>query len=590
MTDQAKKPTSATAKAQTSGSAFWVLVRTLAVATLFVVGFEAVARHFDLLDPTELDDVYLGFPGTSELYRKEQVADGRWIHRTSPNKLKVYREVTFRVEKPQEEFRVFCIGASTTRSDSFMVPDGSYPAMLEIYLAELMPDRKVRCINSGGGGMSSIQNLEVLREVLHYQPDLICICPEAGDKNLIPPSPEGVMAVKDDDDPLRVPVRRALSRSRLYVGARETLRRVQQDDREDAAMRSAFSAFFLYAIGRPFATDSFSRLFELKHDRVPTVMPYAIPAAEIDRAHARFRANLHEMARLCRAASVPLIFLMPLRNPKASFYLRFHIDPSEIKPGRQEEWQDLYTRGLAAKQAGRHEEALRLLKQVRELYVDDRDEILAFYLGECLEQLGRTAEARAEYELPYQRNPSTTILKQTVEELGVPTANPYPLVVRNTKDGIPGYDEFTDSVHPMPDTNRAIALSIIELIRAREMLPLAGRDRQRVAEAAVKTRVSKFSAPEHNRMVKAMVEGRVDDAIKIGRSLPENVLIEERLLEPLYLGWALTMKGDIDGSRDLYRKLRRFRLKGMEDQALPALDSDADVIRVAFAGDVFAWF
>src|SRR6185503_12961762 len=66
--------------------------------------------------------------------------------------------------------------------------------LLEIYLGCLLADKAPRVLNAGGGGAGSIQNLEVVREVLNDQPDLLVIYPEGGEKNLVPPLPQGIMA------------------------------------------------------------------------------------------------------------------------------------------------------------------------------------------------------------------------------------------------------------------------------------------------------------------------------------------------------------------------------------------------------------
>jgi len=50
------------------------LIRSVAVCALLMLAFELAARHFGWFDPTERDDPYLGFPGTSSLYRVERAA------------------------------------------------------------------------------------------------------------------------------------------------------------------------------------------------------------------------------------------------------------------------------------------------------------------------------------------------------------------------------------------------------------------------------------------------------------------------------------------------------------------------------------
>jgi tetratricopeptide (TPR) repeat protein len=566
------------------------LFRSVAVCALIVLAFELAARHFGWLDPTERDDPYMGFPGTSPLFRVERAADGSEVYSRSPNK-DSYRAASFPVEKPPREFRVFCVGGSSVRSDAFMNPDASFPHLLEIYLTSLLIDKVPRVINAGGGGAGSIQNLEVVREVLHDQPDLLVIYPEGGEKNLVPPMPQGVMARADDASPLRVFARTHLAPLRVYDAVRLAYEKLLPHQFAGTASASAFSALALSAIAHPFTPTTFTRLFELKQDRVPPVMQHPIPVEEIEHAHQRFVRNLDTMAELARAAGVPIIFVQPVRNTKASFYLRFHIDPSEIRDGDVDGWRAAWEAGLADKRAGNWEQAAAELKGVRDFYVEDRDEILAFDIAECLEHLGRFEEAQAEYAKPYLEHPMHGLITQAGAEEGVPVVDPFPALVAIADHGIPGYDLFTDSFHPMPATSRIIALSVIEELRT---LGLGGRQRPaehaafEAGEKRVQDIFSRSPTPKANLMLRAILAGDYDEAVSIGRSIPEENLLGTGLIESLYLGWALTRSGDLPEARKLFGKMRAKQWKSWI--VPPVLDTDEDMVRNAFAGDLFAWF
>jgi tetratricopeptide (TPR) repeat protein len=446
-------------------------------------------------------------------------------------------------------------------------------------------------INAGGGATGSIQNLEVVREVLKDQPDLLVIYPEGGEKNGVPPLPQGVMARADDASPLRVFARTHLAPLRIYDAVRLAYENLLPHEYAGTVSASAFSALALSAIAHPFTTTTFTRLFELKQDRMPPLMPHPIPPEEIDHAHQRFVRNLDTMAELARAAGVPIVFVQPLRNTKASFYLRFHIDPSEIRDGGVDGWRAAWEAGLADKRAGNWEQAATELKGVRDFYVEDRDEILAFDIAECLEQLGRFDEAQAEYAKPYLEHPMHQLITQAATEEGVPVVDPFPDLVAIADHGIPGYDLFTDSFHPMPATSRIIALSVIAELRT---LGLGGRQRPAehaafdAGEKKVQDILNRSPAPKGNLMLRAIFAGDYDEAVRIGRSIPEASLLETGLTESLYLGWALTKSGDLTEARKLFAKMR---LKQSKPWIVPpVLDTDEDMVRNAFAGDLFAWF
>jgi tetratricopeptide (TPR) repeat protein len=569
------------------------LLRSIAVAACFVLAFEAVARQAHLLDPTDRPDPYLGFPGTSPLYRPEVADDGSDVMRRSPNKDHQYRPEEFPATKPAGEFRVFCIGGSSVRLDAFMTPDGSFSHMLEMYLQGALPRGMTpRVINAGGGGAGSVQNLETVREALDLQPDLLVVYPEGGEKNLIPPAPQGLMARADDASPARVVTRRLLAPLRLYVAAREFYDWLLPSTPDTANSLSAFSAFSMYTIARPFGPESFSRLFEMKHDSVPELMPHPIPAEEITHAHARFVRNLETMGELAHARGVPLLFVYPVRNIKASLYLRFHVDPSEILPGHITEWHQLYADGLKKKHDGQLAEAIVKLRSVRKQYVDDRDEILAFDLGECFEQLQRWDDAREEYEKPYLRHPMRALIAEAAQSAGVPTVDPFPYLIKVAEHGLPGFDEFTDSFHPMPKVSRIIARAILDGIRKQGIVPGLREDgspEMGSADQRVQGLVASCRIPIPNRMYHAILDGNDAEAIALGRSIPVDQLYSDlHIFEAMYLGWALTRTGDLDGARAVYDGLHAS--KWTPKTSLPPLDSNKDIITNAYGGDLFSWF
>lgn len=576
----------------------WLRGVLLGLAAL--VAFEVAAREAGWLDPATRPDPYMGFPGSPPLYSREPAADGAGgaadgvvTLRTSLNKRDVnYRDQRFPMPKPAGEFRVFCLGGSSVRSENWIKPDGSFPGMLALELWGRIPDITPRIINAGGGGTGSVQNLEVLREVLDYEPDLIVVYPEGGEKNLIGPTPQAELARKDDDSPVRAAVRRGLSRLRSYVGMRLAYQALMPRQPPGGGVSSAFSALATFAVSRPFLPENFIRPFEMKLHGVPVLMEHPISREEIERAHQRFSRNLATMAELCRARGVPLIFVQPVRNLQAVFYLRFHIAPEEILPGRQEEWREHYQRAVELRRLERWDEALAELAAVRQLYVDDRDELLAFLMGDCLLELGRNAEALQQFELPYLRHPMRELIDRAGQQAGVPVAFPYPDVVAVSSGGIPGYDEFTDSFHPMPKINRVIAASIADTMAAAHIGPAqrpADAKERGLASSRLDAIVASIPTPIHTAMTSAILHGDPAKAVALGRTIPEKDIMTQQPVTAVNLGWALAKTGNVAATREWYQKLRAGT-NYANAQNLPPLASDEDIVKNAFGGDVFAWF
>jgi tetratricopeptide (TPR) repeat protein len=569
------------------------LVRGMLVALLALAAFEAGSRQAGWLDPSRSPDPYLGFPGTPPLFVPERGPDGAAVMRTAENKRDtIYRDSRFPVPKPPGEYRVFCIGGSSVRSEIWLNPDGSFPGLLGIELWGRLPGLTPRVINAGGGGQGSVQNLEVLREVLDDEPDLIVVYPEGGEKNTIPPSPQAALAVKDDESPLRASARRCLNRLRSYQAAKLAYQALLPRAPAGGDVSSAFSALATFAVSRPYRAENFIRPFEMKLDGVPVLMEHPIPAAEIERAHARFLRNLATMAALCKERGVPLLFVQPVRNLEAVFYLRFHIAPEEIQAGRIAEWRQLYERAVALRHEQRWEEALAALGQLRQLYVEDRDELAAFLAGDCLLQLGRPADALREFERPYLQHPMRGLIERAGQQAGVPVVDPYPAVLAVSTGGIPGYEEFTDSFHPMPKVNRAIAVAIADAMAAAGIGPPqrpADSPERAAASARLDAVVAGIPVPLHTAIVSAILHDDPQTAIALGRTMPEAEMMKMQPVTAVYLGWALAKTGDDAAAREWYRKLRE-QTSYARSKNLPPLNTDEDIVRNAFAGDVFAWF
>ena len=85
-----------------------------------------------------------------------------------------YRGAEFVMPKPPDEFRIVCIGGSTTYTASVADYRLSYPALLESGLRDQRYN--VRVVNAGGEGWTSHASLANLQfRVLDLEPDMVII-------------------------------------------------------------------------------------------------------------------------------------------------------------------------------------------------------------------------------------------------------------------------------------------------------------------------------------------------------------------------------------------------------------------------------
>lgn len=78
----------------------------------------------------------------------------------------------FQVPKPEDVYRIFCLGGSTTAGFPYWF-NGAFPAYLQTRLQEIFPEKKIQVINLGMVATNSYTALDITRELGKYQPNLI---------------------------------------------------------------------------------------------------------------------------------------------------------------------------------------------------------------------------------------------------------------------------------------------------------------------------------------------------------------------------------------------------------------------------------
>lgn len=580
-------------------------------AAVFLILFEVSARWvgralpdarpaggsfwYDVLeftkDPELLPDPYLGFAGTPPLFYKRS-SNGADYYETSPNKYKsgAYRKESFSYKKDPGGVRIFCIGGSSVNSAG-MPADGTFPNLLKIGLRSIVGSAPVEVVNAGGGGTGSYQYREIAREVREYEPDLIVIYPEAGERKYLPPQPEGELADRDAQSPLRADARRLFTNSRLYIGMRDLFESMRPA-RAKAAANVTFSFTAIDAARRPFSNETFTRVFDFKKDRVPPAMAPPLEYDKITKNHERFVDNLTKIVEEAKAMGVPVLFVDTVRNLKHDFYLRFHVEPRDVDPSRAVAWRQHYNTGVELKKAGRYEQAFNELLEARKCYRFDRDEILNLYIAQCLEALGRFEKAKEEYERSYLKHPLKIRLAEVAKKTGAPVLDPYPAVCKQSPHGIPDSTMFMDSFHPMPKTNGVIAAEILQFILERKMipnLPPAGPAIIAGAKQQIENAAANIDIFPDRKIQIAIYQKEFARALELLKDLGPD---QKNFLTLMYIGYAQAKLNDTAGARQTYLQLKQQVLGPRENSAVPVppLENDADVVRLLFDNDLFSEF
>lgn len=150
------------------------LLRLVAVGfgLSLLAGFEGLCRlcHWGRLELH--DDPFVGFRSVRPLFVLSE--DGR-RYEIPKSRQAYFRPQSFLADKPDDEYRVFCLGGSTVQGRPYAV-ETSFTTWLEISLQAADPRRRWKVVNCGGVSYASYRLVPILEEVLRHKPDLIILC------------------------------------------------------------------------------------------------------------------------------------------------------------------------------------------------------------------------------------------------------------------------------------------------------------------------------------------------------------------------------------------------------------------------------
>ena len=96
------------------------------------------------------------------------------VYRTAHAREPFFLPQEFPADKPRNGLRVFCFGGSTVYGHPYK-GETAFPKWLELELAATNPTRSCQVINCGGVSYASYRLAPLVKEVLHYQPDLVIL-------------------------------------------------------------------------------------------------------------------------------------------------------------------------------------------------------------------------------------------------------------------------------------------------------------------------------------------------------------------------------------------------------------------------------
>ncbi len=448
------------------------------VVPLLFAGAEFVLYLAGVKPLVRYEDPYVGFTSYLPLFVDGVDAEGNSIKVTAENKLKYFNEQSFLPEKPEDGYRIFTLGGSTTFGHPYDDAT-SFSGWLRAYLPEADPSRYWEVVNCGGISYASYRLALVMEELCRYEPDLFIVY-TGHNEFLERRTFEGIF----NTSPLEQRVGTLLSRSRVYTAIKQWV--------------------------NPSPSPSSEHLLPAEVDTIldNSVGPSAYYRDDTyaNLVREQFKYNLTRMMVLANDAGVPILFVTPPSNLRDCSPFK-----SEPTAGLSEDAYAQFRRDLHRARTlideGKLPDALTALDD--SLDIDDNYAEAHYLRGRVLWDLGEYENARHAFERARDEDvcplratgPLLATIDQVVTKEIAGAIDFGAMIDDLSEHGVPGNDWFLDHVHPTIEGNRRLSLSIVEyLIRN-----------------GIATPVSTWNAETIDR-VKTRVEGEID-AVEHGRAL-----------------------------------------------------------------------
>lgn len=257
----------------------------------------------------------------------------------------------FKLPKPPGLFRVVVIGASTVQG--FPYPSElAFPRQLELVLSDQLPSKHVQVLNAGIVGLSTTPLVDVARQALTSDPDLI-VC-YAGHNEFY-----GVGGVATSASLSRLGIE--LRRYRLV----QLLSRMMGSEDDPS---------------------------EMLITRLPGDFNIPPHSDLVKRAERKYQDNLTQLTEMCEEAKVPLVLCSVVCNLRDQSPMVSH---SALEPADAQQRDRLLESAERFMEADQFEDAMREIEQAERL--DPTFALITYRKAQCLDALQRFEEARACY-------------------------------------------------------------------------------------------------------------------------------------------------------------------------------------------------
>lgn len=356
-----------------------------------------------------------------------------------------FEDTEFHRAKQPGVYRIFMVGASTTRGFPYTGRTISYSGLLQLILRDVLPSQRVEVVNAGYDALSSFGVLDLTSQILEYQPDLVVVY--TGHNEFI--GHFGVnSAINYGQNRNVIRLVTFLFHSRVYQAMERTAVKLRSFNLADPSRRSQVNLF------RSMLSEQNMTWNESQH-RV---------------AERNYEENLKELIRQARSKNVGVVLLTLVSNLRDFSPVRTGFS-EDIDPERKQNLLEELKRGKEALDRGKYAEAVERFQHV--VGQDPRYADAHFGLGRAFDHLEDWERAKAHYLLAREHDrlhlraclKFNRIIEQVGAEEQVPVLDLVTEFERASPEGLVGEDLFLEHVHPNINGHLVIADSIARFLR-----------------------------------------------------------------------------------------------------------------------------
>lgn len=448
----------------------WLWLKNVAFGMLvafLILGLMEIVLRLAWTPPAKKIDPYVGFSRINPLF-----TTSGGVVTISPNRLKYFNEVSFSSSKHENCFRIFTLGGSTTYGHPFDTRT-SFSRWLEDLLLEACPEKKTEVINLGGISYASYRIVPILKEALHYRPDLIILY--TGHNEFLE---RRSYANLFSQGSILLHIRSYLETLRIYKALEKLISSLAKFRTSDAPPNT-FSSNEKSKSGidsKTVLNDEASAIL----DRSAGLDLYFRDEEFTKGVIEHFTYNLNEIVSLCKSSGVPLILVEPPSNLKdfSPFKSEHDVRLSQSQRAEVDRRIENIRSRLQRKQ---YKEALSEIIEIES--IDPNYALTSFLKGEALHGENNHKEAREcfvrakDLDVCPLRAPQPIIdaVRAVAREEKISLVNfcdfvdSYALANGNDS-GIPGNESFLDHVHPSIELHQALAGLLLSKIREMGLL------------------------------------------------------------------------------------------------------------------------